>query len=66
MATKKPQSTNLEKAIERMAIGGRNQFADCFSNFLDLALSYLSVTSSCLASHTATTVSSSRPRAYRC
>lgn len=40
MATKKPQSTNLEKAIERMAIGGRNQFADCFSNFIDLALSY--------------------------
>lgn len=40
MATKKPQSTNLEKAIEKMAIGGRNQFADCFNNFLDLALSY--------------------------
>ena len=40
MATKKPQSTNLEKAIEKMSIGGRNQFADCFSNFLDLALSY--------------------------
>lgn len=40
MATKKPQSTNLEKAIEKMAIGGRNQFADCFSNFIDLALSY--------------------------
>lgn len=40
MSAKKPQSTNLEKAIERMAIGGRNQFADCFSNFLDLALSY--------------------------
>ena len=40
MATKKPQSTNLEKAIEKMSIGGRNQFADCFANFLDLALSY--------------------------
>lgn len=40
MATKKPQSTNLEKAMEKMSIGGRNQFSDCFSNFLDLALSY--------------------------
>lgn len=33
-------STKLEKAIEKMSIGGRNQFSDCFSNFLDLALSY--------------------------
>lgn len=40
MATKKPQSTNLEKAIEKIAVGGHNQFADCFNNFLDLALSY--------------------------
>ena len=40
MAIKRPQLTNLEKAIERMAIGGRNQFSDCFANFLDLALSY--------------------------
>lgn len=34
------QSTNLETLIERLAIGGRNQFADCFDNFLNLALSY--------------------------
>lgn len=40
MATKKSTSSNLEKAIEKMAVGGRNQFADCFNNFLDLALSY--------------------------
>lgn len=30
----------LEAAIEKMSIGGRNQFADCFANFLDLALSF--------------------------
>lgn len=41
MAKKQTQSKNdLEKAIEKMSIGGQNQFADCFSNFLDLALSY--------------------------
>ena len=40
MAKKQTAPTTLEKAIERMAIGGRNQFADCFSNFIDLALSY--------------------------
>jgi len=40
MATNKRTSSNLEKAIEKMAVGGHNQFADCFSNFLDLALSY--------------------------
>ena len=40
MATKKQASSNLEKAIEKLSIGGRNQFADCFANFLDLALSY--------------------------
>lgn len=42
MAKKQIQSSNLEKAIEKMSIGGRNQFADCFANFLDLALSYFS------------------------
>ena len=31
---------SLEKCIEKLSIGGRNQFSDCFSNFLDLALSY--------------------------
>jgi len=40
MAKKQTAQTTLEKAIERMAIGGRNQFSDCFANFLDLALSY--------------------------
>ena len=41
MATsKKATASAFEKAIEKMAIGGRNQFAVCFSNFLDLALSY--------------------------
>ena len=40
MAIKKSTSSNLEKAIEKMAVGGHNQFADCFNNFLDLALSY--------------------------
>lgn len=42
MATKKQTAptTTLEKAIERMALGGRNQFSDCFANFIDLALSY--------------------------
>ena len=41
MASKKQTApTTLEKAIERMAIGGRNQFSDCFANFIDLALSY--------------------------
>lgn len=33
-------SYTLEDAIAKMAIGGHNQFADCFNNFLDLALSY--------------------------
>lgn len=42
MATKSRTNSNLEKAIEKMSIGGRNQFADCFANFLDLALSYFS------------------------
>lgn len=32
---------DLEAAIEKMAIGGNNNFSDCFHNFLDLALSYL-------------------------
>lgn len=41
MAKKQVKSENaLEKAIEKMSIGGRNQFSDCFANFLDLALSY--------------------------
>jgi hypothetical protein len=40
MATKKSTAPNLEKAIEKMAVGGHNQFADCFANFLDLALSF--------------------------
>lgn len=41
MATKKQTApTTLEKAIEKMSIKGRNQFSDCFANFLDLALSY--------------------------
>lgn len=40
MATKKRTYSNLEKAIEKMAVGGHNQFADCFANFLDIALSY--------------------------
>lgn len=41
MAKKQIQSKNaLEKSIEKMKIGGRNQFSDCFANFLDLALSY--------------------------
>lgn len=31
---------DLEAAIEKMAIGGNNDFANCFHNFLDLALSY--------------------------
>jgi type I restriction-modification system DNA methylase subunit len=31
---------DLEAAIEKMAIGGNNNFSDCFHNFLDLALSY--------------------------
>lgn len=34
------KSSNLEKLIGKMAIGGHTQFADCFANFLDLALSY--------------------------
>ena len=41
MAKKQTQSKNtLEKAIEKMAVGGHNQFSDCFSNFIDIALSY--------------------------
>ena len=41
MATKKHTApTTLEKAIEKMSIGGRNQFSDCFANFIDIALSY--------------------------
>ena len=31
---------DLESLIEKLAIGGRNQFADCFDNFLDLQLSF--------------------------
>lgn len=31
---------NLEKCIERLSIGGAGQFADCFSHFLDLQLSF--------------------------
>lgn len=34
------KTNDLETKIEKMSIGGRNQFADCFDNFLDLALSY--------------------------
>lgn len=37
---KKHTKKDLEVAIEKMAIGGNNNFADCFHNFLDLALSY--------------------------
>jgi type I restriction-modification system DNA methylase subunit len=37
---KKHPKKDLETAIEKMAIGGNNNFADCFHNFLDLALSY--------------------------
>lgn len=37
---KKHTKKDLESAIEKMAIGGNNNFADCFHNFLDLALSY--------------------------
>lgn len=37
---KKRTKKDLETAIEKMAIGGNNNFADCFHNFLDLALSY--------------------------
>lgn len=37
---KKHTKKDLEAAIEKMAIGGNNNFADCFHNFLDLALSY--------------------------
>lgn len=37
---KKTTASAFEKAIEKMAIGGHNQFVDCFANFLDLALSY--------------------------
>lgn len=36
----KLDTTKLEKAIEHLGIGGYNQFADCFNNFLDLALSF--------------------------
>lgn len=37
---KKRTKKDLEAAIEKMAIGGNNNFADCFHNFIDLALSY--------------------------
>ena len=37
---KKHTKKDLEAAIEKMAIGGHNQFSECFHNFLDLALSY--------------------------
>ena len=37
---KKHTKKDLEAAIEKMTIGGNNNFADCFHNFLDLALSY--------------------------
>lgn len=33
-------TSNLEKAIEGMGFGGDNQFASCFNNFIDLALSF--------------------------
>lgn len=31
---------SLEKCIEKLSIGGRNQFSDCFDNFLDLQLQF--------------------------
>lgn len=31
---------SLEKCIEKLSIGGRTQFADCFDNFLDLQLQF--------------------------
>lgn len=37
---KKHTKKDLEKAIEKMHIGGSVQFVECFHNFLDLALSY--------------------------
>lgn len=37
---KKRTTKDLEKAIEKMHIGGSIQFVECFHNFLDLALSY--------------------------
>ena len=37
---KKHTKKDLEAAIEKMDIGGNNNFADCFHNFLNLALSY--------------------------
>lgn len=37
---KKHTKKDLEKAIEKMHIGGSIQFVECFHNFLDLALSY--------------------------
>lgn len=37
---KKHTKKYIEAAIEKMAIGGNNNFSDCFHNFLDLALSY--------------------------
>ena len=37
---KKHTTKDLEKAIEKMHIGGSIQFVECFHNFLDLALSY--------------------------
>lgn len=37
---RKHTKKDLEAAIEKMAIGGNNNFSDCFHNFLDLALSY--------------------------
>lgn len=36
----KHTTKDLEKAIEKMHIGGSIQFVECFHNFLDLALSY--------------------------
>lgn len=37
---KRKTAKDLEKAIEKMHIGGSIQFVECFHNFLDLALSY--------------------------
>lgn len=37
---KRRDNKDLETSIEKMCIGGQNNFSDCFYNFLDLALSY--------------------------
>lgn len=36
----KTNGNTLESKIEKLSIGGRNQFADCFDNFLDFQLSF--------------------------